>query len=296
MSPSGTLISRRPLGAFPARRAFVLAAACAAFVTGALPTAASAGPASNYVIPDPVQVSYSVDNGQVTVTGCNGDCPSELVIPDTIDGNPVVAIASGAFQHQTSITSITIPEGVTTIGAVAFDGVNGVSSITIPSSVTSMGRATFQGMSALTSATFAAGSQLTTIPESAFRMEPNLSSITIPASITTIEEAAFWEDASLATVSFEGAAPSIGSGAFGQIAHGAVAQIAHWSLSGYGSTGDDFYGLTVSQPAAPPYYYAITNGNATITGCRALCPSSLTIPAEIDGAPVTKIGSWAFYY
>ena len=50
-----------------------------------------------------------------------------------------------AFSRCAGLTSITIPDDVTSIGNWAFDGCTGLTSITIPSSVTSIGKFAFEG-------------------------------------------------------------------------------------------------------------------------------------------------------
>jgi hypothetical protein len=67
------------------------------------------------------QFTYTVNNKQVTVTGYLGT-DTELVIPQYIDGFPVVAIADRAFQNKVGLRSVKIPEGVRQIGWFAFSG------------------------------------------------------------------------------------------------------------------------------------------------------------------------------
>ena len=90
----------------------------------------------------------------------------EVVIPEEYEGRRVVAISSDAFISCRGLTSVIIPEGVTSIGEAAFAGCRSLSSITISRSVTSIGRSAFANCSGLTS-------------------------IAIPASVTAIGEAAF---------------------------------------------------------------------------------------------------------
>ena len=52
-------------------------------------------------------------------------------------------IGSSAFENCTGLTSITIPNSVTSIGSGAFWGCDGLTSITIPNSVTSIGEKAF---------------------------------------------------------------------------------------------------------------------------------------------------------
>jgi len=233
------------------------------------------------------QLTYSVDAGQVTVSGCNGPCAAELVIPDTIDGNPVVAIADSAFANQEGITSVTIPEGLTRIGENAFGGAHGITSVTIPSTVTSLGRAAFQSMNALTTVTFAAGSQVSEIPNDLFRSDPKLKDVVLPATVTSVGGAAFLDDSSLGSLTFQGNAPTVGENAF--FSTGATAQLATNSLTGFGYNGDDFYGLTVaggySRPGTPGTFSAeetLVSNPATTTVNFTLAEAGGTVECRVN--------------
>ena len=62
---------------------------------------------------------YEVDDGKVTITRYKG-IGGDVVIPDTIDGRPVTSIGVSAFG-RTKLTSITLPNSITTIGRDAFE-------------------------------------------------------------------------------------------------------------------------------------------------------------------------------
>ena len=62
-------------------------------------------------------------------------------------------IHSDAFYNCDSLTSITLPEGLTSIGDYAFYSCSNLTSITLPSSLTSIGGRAFYGCSGLTSLT-----------------------------------------------------------------------------------------------------------------------------------------------
>ena len=50
-------------------------------------------------------LTYSTTNGEVTITDCNQAATGELVIPDTIAGNPVTSIGYNAFFNCTRFTA-----------------------------------------------------------------------------------------------------------------------------------------------------------------------------------------------
>ena len=84
---------------------------------------------------------YSVSGDAITITGYNGTIPENysLVIPSQIEGKNVTTIAGSAFAAQShsgcgNITSIELPQTLTSIGELAFQGVN-CSTITFPSSL-----------------------------------------------------------------------------------------------------------------------------------------------------------------
>ena len=94
----------------------------------------------------------------------------EFIIPETVKyGNDiykVVGIGHSAFDYCSRLSSVTIPESVTSIGNCAFWGCSSLTSITIPESVTSIGSSAFYDCSSLTSITIPKG--VTSIGNGAF--------------------------------------------------------------------------------------------------------------------------------
>ena len=83
----------------------------------------------------PKGLKYKADNdGNITITGFKSKAKS-LTIPAEIDGKPVTAIGEAAFQENTTLEKIVIPEGVESIGDMAFYDCENLSDITIPSSI-----------------------------------------------------------------------------------------------------------------------------------------------------------------
>ncbi|MCR4660124.1 MAG: leucine-rich repeat domain-containing protein [Bacteroidales bacterium] len=68
-------------------------------------------------------------------------------------GSNIISIGESAFSYCTGLTSIIIPDAVTTIGASAFRGCTGLTSIIIPDAVTSIGDWAFSECTGLTELT-----------------------------------------------------------------------------------------------------------------------------------------------
>jgi len=100
----------------------------------------------------------------------------EVHIPAKIKNLPVVSIRGGFKEAK--ITSVTIPNSVTSIGDYAFAHCIGLASITIPDSVTSIGKNGFSDCTGLSSITIPGS--VTSIGEWAFAGCTGLASITIP--------------------------------------------------------------------------------------------------------------------
>lgn len=142
-------------------------------------------------------LQYTVlDNGTATITGYNGS-PTDLKIPSTIDGHTVTSISDYAFYWRESITSVTIPDSVTTIGTGAFMGTS-LKSVTIPNGVSTIENSVFQSCLSLTSVTLP--SRLIKIGDFAFEECEKLTDITIPSSVREIGSGAFSRCSSLKSV------------------------------------------------------------------------------------------------
>ena len=118
----------------------------------------------------------------------------EVTIPATVIYNSkeynVTRIGKSAFSNCSSLTAITIPEGVTSIGSDAFWFCIRLATITIPEGVTSIGNGAFSTCSSLTA-------------------------ITIPESVTSIGVCAFYQSRNLKTVIAKPRiAPLLGGDAF----------------------------------------------------------------------------------
>ena len=95
---------------------------------------------------------YSEENGEITITGSNPKAAS-AEIPATINGKPVTAIGDYAFNGS-SISSVTIPDSVRTIGNYTFTMCSNLKSVTLPESIEYIGIRAFELCSSLSEVNF----------------------------------------------------------------------------------------------------------------------------------------------
>lgn len=88
-------------------------------------------------------LSESASN-EYTITGYIGQ-GGDVLIPSEIDGKEVKTIAANSFRDTDSITTLSVTNGVTTIGNTAFMNCTALEGIFIPSSVTDIGAQAFYG-------------------------------------------------------------------------------------------------------------------------------------------------------
>ena len=160
------------------------------------------------------------DTDLVFPESCNGEnyviaeglFENNTAITSVVIPNSVTSIGERAFCYCSALTSVTIGSGVTSIGNYAFYSCSGLTSITIPNSVTSIGDGAFYDCTGLTSVTI--GNRVTSIGDEAFYSCSGLTSITIPGSVTSIGSGVFWNCIWLTSVTFENGVRSIGEKMF----------------------------------------------------------------------------------
>ncbi|MBR3835988.1 MAG: leucine-rich repeat protein [Clostridia bacterium] len=202
-------------------------------------------------------------------------------IPSAVHDVPVTSIAEEAFK-DTSVTSVTIPDSITSIGDYAFYDCDSLTNVTIPDSITRIGDYTFYSCRSLTSVTIP--DSVTSIGAYAFYYCDNLTSVTIPESVTEIGGSAFKNCDSLTSVTIGIGVTHIGDFAFRECTSltsvtipGSVTSISDQSF--YGCTG--LTSVIIEDGVK-------RIGEFVFYECNSL--TSVTIPDS-----VTSIGRGAFY-
>ena len=249
-----------------------------------------------------------ISEGEYTVSGIGTCTDTEILIPTTYNGMPVVSVEASAFLNNTAITSVVLPDSITSIGENAFNGCESLTSvlfgknsqlssigpgafnycyslesITIPESVTNIGSDAFIYCYGLRSVTFGENSQLTSIGDGAFNWCESLESITIPDSVTSIGEGAFCCCAKLTSITIPDGVKSIGNHAFAGCSALESITIPDSVLN----IGDSaFEGCTALESITIPDS-VLSIGYSAFEGCTAL--KNITIPGS-----VLSIGDNAF--
>lgn len=147
-----------------------------------------------------------------TVSGIGSYKGSDLVIPSTYKGHPVVGIDDNAFNETDSISSVTVANTIEFIGQYAFANCSNLTSITIPTSVTKISNGAFYNCGNLSSITIPTG--VTKISDETFSDCYSLQTVLIPNTVKTIGKRAFYMCDSLKSINISKTVKSIDDEAF----------------------------------------------------------------------------------
>ena len=223
-----------------------------------------------------------------TFFGCSS--LTSITIPDS-----VTSIGEYAFKGCCiSLTSITIPDSVTEIGNRAFEDCSSLISITIPNSVTDIGRSAFSGCTSLTAIDVEVGNNnYTSVNGVLFNKDKTElicypagktdKSYNIPNGVTSIGDYAFEDCTSLTSITIPDSVTSIGDSAFEDCSSLTSITIPDSVTSIGDSAFEDCSSLTsITIPNS-----VTSIGEFAFFGCSSL--TSITIPDR-----VTSIGRGAF--
>lgn len=135
-----------------------------------------------------LQYEKTAGGTRCRVVGYKGK-PTRLSIPAEYDGLPVREVAASAFRDCKSLISVSLSEGITSIGGGAFAHCTGLKSVVLPDSLTEIGSFAFSDC-------------------------VNLKTAEIPDEVTVIEERAFYECTSLEKVTLGAGVRQVGKLAF----------------------------------------------------------------------------------
>lgn len=224
-------------------------------------------------------------DGEVEVGRQNANAVSgSLMIPNYVEDNKrnryrVTSIGESAFFKCSNLTSVTIPNSVTTIKKAAFNDC-GITSVTISDSVTSIGYAAFAVCKRLRKVEIP--KNVKSIEDYTFSGCDELTSVTLPDSVTSIGKDAFQLCFKLTRVNIPKGVTSIGEGAFALCA---LTQVtipeSVTSIGKEAFTGCEFTSVTIPKGVTSLEDYVFSQ-------CRNL--TTVTISDN-----VTCIGNGAFW-
>ena len=138
-------------------------------------------------------ICFQINQGtKVIYDSAFSDCSklTSVIIPDS-----VTSIGSYAFYNCSSLTSVEIPDGVTEIGEYAFSECSSLTSVEIPDGVTEIREYTFSRCTSLTNIVIP--DSVTSIEGWAFIYCTSLESLVIPSNVTSLESYLFTSCSSL---------------------------------------------------------------------------------------------------
>lgn len=173
---------------------------------------------SNVVVEKPVEIQYydifqykNLGN-YIEIVATSSMAKGVIEVPSEIDGLPVKTAGEHAFAGNQNITSIRLPDTLTSIGKGAFWGDTALTSVTIPEGVTQIKDETFLNCMSLLYVSLP--DTLKSIGVRAFYNCNSITSIKIPNSVNEIDSQAFDSCRQLNSVNIPNGVTTLEEGTF----------------------------------------------------------------------------------
>lgn len=158
---------------------------------------------------------FNVEDGIITKLNISNEDKAqlkEIEIPDHIDNIEIEGIGNDLFNGCSELTSVTLPDTITSIGSGAFVGCSKLTEIKVPEGVTEIDNAVFSGCTSLSKITLP--TNISKIESWAFLNCYNLEEINIPEKVTEIGDMAFYNCQKLVSLELPDNTISLGTYAF----------------------------------------------------------------------------------
>ena len=237
--------------------------------------------------------SYQLhSDGTVTITGYHGN-ETHLIIPDTLEGQPVTQIGQKAFQNNTTIESVTVPEGIHQLNFTAFQGCTQLQSVTLPSTLTILENQVFSDCSSLTAIYLPDG--ITRLGSRCFQNCTALAEVTLPSTIDTIGVRTFDNCTSLREILIPAGVTKIANSAFDGCPD--IQLLVYPGTSAEQFALDRGFAYSYPQDMYTPaeaFVYQERNGNSVEIVRYTGNDTHVVIPPQLDGKDVYMINALAF--
>lgn len=157
----------------------------------------------------------TLDLRNTTIEAYTGTAGTYNAVSQTYPANTIPKYAfysSATMTGKTSLTSVKLPEGVTTVAEYAFNKCTSIVNMQLPTTLVTVENFAFSSCSALQTINFP--NTLRSIGNSSFRSCYTLNNITLPEGLLTLSSSAFRSDTSLTEITIPATLTSIGSSVF----------------------------------------------------------------------------------
>lgn len=209
-------------------------------------------------------------NDETTILAFKSDEASSVVVPSVLDGSTVVRIGENAFNRKRQLEEVVVEEGVTSIGEGAFYICPALKKLILPKT-------------------------LNVIERSAFNYCTSLEEVEIPENVSSLGVRAFFDCRKLKKIVVGNQVKFIGREAFDNCPNVVIYcgkdsyayEYAKKNGIKYVVDGEEFI-ETVE------FYGKKRDGKVEIERFRSNEAISIVVPAELEEAPVVRIGNNAF--